>query len=285
MPKFFEGFAAKLQVPPGDRDVQVFDDMLPGFGIRKFASGKASYFCKFTIHGQQRRLTLGAVVPGNLADMRKQASAILAKARLGQDVVAEKRAAASKRAVMLGEVAEKYLVERKAEMRPRSFAEVKRHIELHWRPLHGMAIDAISRRDVVAVIEDLVEDHGKVAADRARTSLSTLFAWAIDRNRVETNPTLGIKSRGVNGGRSRVLTESEIAEVWRACLDNDYGRIVRLLILTGQRRTEIGGLLWSEIRAEKRQIELPEIRTKKRSSPHCAAQSRGLGHASRHRAA
>lgn len=262
MPKFVEGFAAKLVVPPGERDVQVFDDALPGFGLRKFASGKASYFVKFVVNGQQRRLTLGAVVHGNLSEMRKQASAILAKARLGEDVVAEKRAAASKRTLTLGELAEKYLAEREAEMRPRSFAEIKRHIEQHWRPLHDMPIETISRREVVGVIESLATDHGKVAADRARTALSTLFAWAIDRNYVETNPTLSIKSRGANGGRSRVLTESELAEVWRACLDNDHGRIVRLLILTGQRRTEIGDLAWSEIDAEKRQFELPEHRTK-----------------------
>ena len=51
-------------------------------------------------------------------------------------------------------------------------------------------------------------------------------------------------------------------EVWNVCLDDDHGRIVRLLILTGQRRAEMGDLGWSEIRLEKRQIELPQGRTK-----------------------
>jgi hypothetical protein len=73
MPKFFEGYAAQLTVPAGKRDVQVFDDDLPGFGIRKFDSGRASYFVKYNVGAQQRRLTLGAVVSGNLADMRKKA--------------------------------------------------------------------------------------------------------------------------------------------------------------------------------------------------------------------
>ena len=94
MPKFVEGYAAKLSVPDGQRDIQVFDDALPGFGIRKFASGKASYFVKFNVGTKQRRLTLGKVVQGNLAEMRKRASTVLSKARLGQDTVAEKRAAA-----------------------------------------------------------------------------------------------------------------------------------------------------------------------------------------------
>ena len=93
MPKFMEGYAARLRVPAGARDVLVFDDALPGFFIRKFASGKASYGVKFNVGAQQRRLTLGAVVPGVLAEMRKQASDVLARARLGQDVVGAKLAA------------------------------------------------------------------------------------------------------------------------------------------------------------------------------------------------
>ena len=60
----------------------------------------------------------------------------------------------------------------------------------------------------------------------------------------------------------RTLSELELVEVWRACADDDYGRIVRLLILTGQRKTEIGDLVWPEIDLEKRQLDLPPERTK-----------------------
>ena len=56
MPKLCEGYAARLHVPAGSRDIQVFDDELPGFGIRKFESGKASYFVKYNIGTKQRRL-------------------------------------------------------------------------------------------------------------------------------------------------------------------------------------------------------------------------------------
>ena len=51
MPKFVEGFVDRLQVPAGAKDAQAFDDELAGFGVRKFASGKASYFVKFTVCG------------------------------------------------------------------------------------------------------------------------------------------------------------------------------------------------------------------------------------------
>ena len=63
------------------------------------------------------------------------------------------------------------------------------------------------------------------------------------------------------------MTEAELAEVWQACEDDDYGKIVRLLVLTGQRRAEIGDLVWPEIDPDKRLIELPGSRTKN-GRPH-----------------
>lgn len=262
MAKLIEGFADKMIVPAGARDAQAFDDELPGFGIRKFDSGKASYFVKFNVGQQQRRKTLGKVVRGNLKAMRLQASTVLAKARLGTDVVAQARAAAAKSTATLGDVVPRYLSARSGELRASSHTEVTRYLTRAWQPLHQHAIDAITRQNVVGVVDDLARDSGKVAADRARIALSGFFSWAIDRGYLDNNPTVNVRARAQNKPRDRVLTEAELVEVWNACLDDDYGRIVRLLILTGQRRAEMGDLCWSEIRLEKRQIELPERRTK-----------------------
>ena len=55
MVKLVEGYADKMKVPSGARDAQAFDDELPGFGIRKFDSSKASYFAKFNVGRQQHR--------------------------------------------------------------------------------------------------------------------------------------------------------------------------------------------------------------------------------------
>ena len=267
MPKLVEGYVNKLQVPPGKRDVQAFDDALPGFGIRKFESGRASYFVKFNVGIQQRRLTLGAAVPGNLAEMRRKASTILSKARLGQDAVAEKRTAAGKRSGALVTLVAKYLSERQPKLRPRYYAEVKRQLEKDWKPLHGYSVETIVRQSVIGVIDGIVFRQGETAADRARVALGGFYGWAIERGYCETNPTLNISPRAQTGARERVLTEPELVEIWRASQDDDYGRIVKLLILTGQRRAEIGDLAWSEIDRTKRQIELPASRTKN-GRPH-----------------
>ena len=64
MAKLTDAFIRSLQVPEGGKDVQAFDDSCPGFGVRKFAKGHASYFVKYTIGKQQRRKTLRPFVPG-----------------------------------------------------------------------------------------------------------------------------------------------------------------------------------------------------------------------------
>jgi integrase len=262
VPKFFEGFADRLRVPDGAREIQVFDDDLPGFGIRKFVSGKASYFVKYKLGPQQRRLTLGKVTRGNLKDMRLEASKVLAKARLGTDVAGIKRAAVAKTTVTLEAVVPRYLDERGSKWRPRYHAEVRRQLNKDWKPLHGLGLEAITRQAVVGVLDDIAAQQGEVAADRARTALSGVFGWAVERGLCDANQTLSISPRALQRARDRVLTENELVEVWRASGDGEYGAIIRLLILTGQRRLEIGDLSWPEIDMERRQIDLPAERTK-----------------------
>ena len=194
MVKLVEGYGDKMIVPAGARDAQAFDDELPGFGIRKFDSGKASYFVKFNVGSQQRRKTLGNVVRGNLRAMRLEASTVLAKARLGTDVVALAKAAAAKTSVTLGELVPKYLTARESELRAKSLSEVTRYLKHAWQPLHPHSIDTITRQNVVTVVDELARDNGKVTADRARTALSAFFGWAIDAGYLDTNPTLNVRA-------------------------------------------------------------------------------------------
>jgi integrase len=277
MAKITEGFAHRMDVPAGidpKSGFQVFDDALPGFGIRKFPNGKAVYFVKFNVGAQQRRHVLGsALVRGALADARKEAARILLKAKSGQDVVAERRAAeakalaereAVKNRKTLGDLVPEYLQTRRGQLRGRTYLEVERHLAKHWSTLHRLDVRAITRSDVLRELDKLAITSGPRAADSARVSLGAFFMWAIDHPKHYTsgNPAAGIKPRSVAVSRERVLSESELREVWQACPDDDYGRIVKLLILTGQRKTEIGDLTWTEINRPQRQIELPGPRTK-----------------------
>jgi len=85
----------------------------------------------------------------------------------------------------------------------------------------------------------------------------------------DNNPVFGTNKRDENDPRERSLSNAELAAVWLGATDSDYGRILKLLLLTGCRRSEIGDLKWSEINDARpdlpngqHQIELPKTRTK-----------------------
>src|SRR5262245_59313103 len=142
--KLTEGCASKIVVPAGKSEVVVFDDAQPGFGIRKFADGRAVYFIRYSVSGVRRKLVLSPCIPGVLVAMRRRAAEIMADAKRGADPVAEKKAAAKARVsakqLKLGALIQDYLAKRQAELKPRSFEEVERHLSKHWAPLHEREI-------------------------------------------------------------------------------------------------------------------------------------------------
>lgn len=261
-----EGIFSKLIVPPGAKDLLVHDTKLPGFGLRLFASRKGHYFCRYQIGNRQVRTKLGPIEGNTVADMRKRAAIMLTEARAGVDVVANRKAAkkvASNKPETIGELIEKYLAARRPKLRPRYHIEITRHLRTDWEPLHAMGLADVTRKHVVRVVDDVALEKGDTAADRARSALSAFYVWCIDRGHIDTTPVFRIKPRAEGGGRDRVLSVPELVAVWNATSGKDDGsRIVRLLILTGQRRTEIGHLQWSEINLSERRIELPAERTK-----------------------
>jgi integrase len=78
----------------------------------------------------------------------------------------------------------------------------------------------------------------------------------------ETNPTVGTAKPKAPPSRDRVLSDQELLAVWQAAGDDDFGRIVQLLVSTGQRRTEVGGMCWSELNTERGTWTIPAERAK-----------------------
>src|SRR5262249_58939539 len=104
--------------------------------------------------------------------------------------------------------------------------------------------DPVPRRDVAARLVAITREHGSIVAARARAALSTFFVWAMQMGMVENNPVIGTIQPKNSKPRERTLSDEELAAIWRACKDDDYGRIVRLLGLLGARRAGIGGMAW-----------------------------------------
>jgi integrase len=255
-----------LTLPKGRSEIIHFDDALPGFGLR-LRGGARTWIVQYKIGPRHRRMTLGTVAQYNLDEARNKARIILGRVREGRDPAAEKQEAVAAIADRCEKHVRSYLAFQKPKLRASSYHRAERHFLDHWKPLLAMPITKIDRRVVAQRLTDIVAQRGPAAAGRARAVLSAFFAWAMREGLVEANPVVATNQPYDNKGRERVLSNEEIARVWRAAGDDSFGTIVKLLILTGQRREEIGGLSWNEIDFAARLISLPPARVKN-GRPH-----------------
>jgi integrase len=273
---------AELALPEGRADQWIWDrdgKQPTGLGIRmRQGAGSAiskTWYVAYYFGTEKRRDRLGDLSAYTLADARHRAYEIrraVADRVDPRSVKATALAQAVKASNIptLGDFAEIYLHRREKKLRPATYRERERYLgrataeepNPYFGSLQRFRLDQIDGAMIVAEI-DRLEDHGAGAygkpsayvAQAARMALLDLFKLAIECGHIEKgkNPVLGTrqpvgKEDRNAGARDRVLTDAELTAVWQACDgDEAYAKIVRLLILTGCRRQEIGGLRWSEI--------------------------------------
>jgi integrase len=255
-----------LKLKPGQKERIAFDDDIPGFGLRIREGGSRTWIFQYRIGPKQRRMVLASANSAqlNLADVRKTASKLQGRVALGQDPAMDKETARREIENTFAVFADQFLEARKASWRAGTHREAKRHLMEHAKPLHSFPIAAVSQYNVAKLFEDVAKKSGGVTANRVRTSVTSLFAWIIKKGiRLPEGNVASYTERPVEEkSRDRVLSDTELRAVWKGCLDDDYGAIIKLLMLTGQRANEIGALRWNEVHDE--QIVLPAERTKNR---------------------
>jgi integrase len=258
---------AKVTMPPGKSEVIVFDDDIPGWGLRLRVGGSATFVFQYRIGNKQRRISLGAASAISAQNARSRASELHARVRLGEDPAGQKIESRTKAVETFGSVVRPFLLVKKAALKPRSYEQVERHLLMHAKRLHGLQITAIDRRAIATLLTELAANNGPNLANHVRASLSTFYSWAMSQGLADANAIIGTSLAAIKGPRDRVLSDNELRSIWTALRDDAYGDIVKLLALTGQRRDEIGSLRWREIDFDKAVISLPAERTKN-SRPH-----------------
>ena len=238
----------------------LWDTEVKGFGARRQVDG-VFYYLRYRQAGRQCVKSLGRHGSGLTAETaRSKAKQKLGKAASGIDPFAEE--AIARAAETFGNEVKRYLSHKQPTMKPRAYREVVRHLMVHAKPFHRLRLSEIIRRTIAVRLTEIGEASGPVAKNRVRASLSAFFAWAITEGFIEVNPVAGTAKADEGHARERVLSPAELAAIWAALPQDHFGDIVRLLILTGQRREEIGGLRWSEIDFGRGLIILPSARTK-----------------------
>jgi integrase len=252
----------------GKDDETFWDGELPGFGLRLRRNAKSgrvegSWVAQFRRAGGTRKITLATLAVLGPEAARKAAKKELAKVALGQDPQADRQERRAKDKVKFSAIVSEYLGSKK--LRDRTLYENTRYLSgRYFKPLHDMPLDKITRRDVAARLVAIAREHGPAVAAAARAKLGAFFTWAMQMGLgPESNPVAGTPKPARIEPRERVLTDQELAAFWNALPpDSEYGRMVRLLVLLGSRRQEIGGLAWPELDLDAAVWTKPGARTK-----------------------
>ena len=280
-----QSYFDRLSLPAGEADKTFYDDKVTGLGLRFRAEGKPKWTLYYQRQGRQRRYVIG---PRSLKleAAREAAQLLQANVAKGVDILQVRKD--ERRQVeqdIFGRAVEKYLEARQKAVWPpnrpapraTTYDEMERYLNGakpeseggprpgYFRPLHRTAVANISQGDIRKQLDEIARTNGAVAAMRARASISTFFAWAINSGQRETNPVVNLSKQGERQPRSRTLALDEIAKIWKAAGDlGEYGKIVQLLFMTLCRRDEIGELECAELDKEPDAIVLPGTRTKNR---------------------
>jgi integrase len=272
-----------LSVDRGRKDRLVFDDAQRGLAVRATASGGRTYLCQYTLNRQKWRVPLGSCSALSLSKAREAAAAIMGDVAKGRNPAAERKEAAAaewaKRArgrltlaVLIQDWSRLHLVHR----RPRYAAEAARALHHAFakhldRPAEDFdrttvvrALDSLSRRSEDRGGSRQTALRGTGIAGRTAAYGRACFAWAMKRGAVPSNPFAELPLSTVVNKRDRVLSDEEASAVWRAAGEAPlpYGAIVRLLMLTGQRRDEVAGMTCAELSEDLATWTIPATRTK-----------------------
>jgi integrase len=246
---------AGLGLPEGISDKIHFDAELSGFGyrVRRSTSGELlrSYVAQYRSNGASKRLLIGDASKITCAQARDIAKKALADVVRGQDPSAVKADRRAKDELRFSMLVARYIDARSRKLRASSMRVIRMHLTGdYFAALHSMPIDQIERANVAACLTAIASD---AVRRQMRTIAMTFFAWCMTEGLIESNPVDGTSQPDKAVARDRMLTDAELAAIWKACdgegsgTQADHNIIVKLLMLTGCRREEIGGMRWDEL--------------------------------------
>jgi integrase len=253
----------QLKAREGER-VEAWDDKISGLGIRVSPAGTKSFVLLYRLNGQPKRMTLGRYPILSLADARKLATEALYKITHGENPQAEKEAARA--FPRFDDTLDEFIrLHCNRQNREATARETERLLRARFLPAWtARDIRTIAKHDVLVILDAIVEDGKPSAANHAFAAIRKMFSWCLQRGIVDVSPCAGIGTPSAAKERDRVLDNDELVAVWHAAdvTGYPYGSIVKLLILTAQRRSEVADMRWPEIDADNHVWALPPERTK-----------------------
>lgn len=265
---FTDRWIKSATVLPGQVQTDYRDEVVEGLGLRISSGGRKAWTLTYRIDRRLRRLTFGKYPDKPLADARLEARNLLVCVAKGQDPASDKRI--DRQAETFADLCAEYL-EHHAKPNKKSWQADERLLGKDLLPLwaHRKA-NGISRREVIALLDNVVQRGSPIMANRLLALLRKVFNFGIEREILENNPCWAVRRPVDEKPRQgqRVLDYKELRKVWSAIelQDSLIQGIFKLRILTAQRGTEIRSMKWSDLDFETGWWTIPETVTKNKLS-------------------
>jgi integrase len=232
---------------------------VPGFGIRVGETGCKSFALRYRVDGRQRRVTIGSAAVLTLAEARARARKLVDRAKEGVDPAAAKVERRARQQNTVRAVAAEYL-ERHARRNLRRPGQVERRLQRDVVAAWGdRPITAITKADVVRLVDGIADRGAGVSANRTLQLLKAFLNWCTKRSILEVNVAVGVDLPHREKPRERVLSEDEIQAAWQAfaTMGWPYGDVGRLLLLLAQREGETAAMRWDQVDLERGTWAIP----------------------------
>lgn len=248
-----------LSIKSSDKRQDFWDTYLPGFGLRVAKGGQKTFCMMCRDKGKQRRITLGRYPIMTLAEARDAAREKLRLVSQGLPLEDKKLE------VMSVEQAFKNFVELYAKKKNKDWKRAELRLKGTLIKEYGhLDVREITRDNINMLLDKIVARGAPRQANRVHSGVSKFFKWSVERGYIESSPALYISKPSKENPRDRVLSDEEVSRIWVAAegIGYPFGPIIQILILTGQRKSEVSDIRWSEINIREKIWNLPKERSK-----------------------
>lgn len=256
--KLTDPFCSKVKAPPRPRQEDYWDTLLPAFGLRVSYNGTKSWLVMTRVleNGawKQTRVTLGRYPLITLAQARDRARQAQADAQAGRDprgvLAGVKSQLEEESRNTFASIRTRYVEQHcKVKLKTKTAAEYQRVLESEvFQAWERRPIVSLTRKEVIALV-DSINDAGKpIMANQTLSYLRAMMNWTASKGIIEFVPTDHVKPPAQEVKRDRYLTRDEIAFAWPIFESFGlFGQLYQLLLLTGQRLSEVAGMKRSEL--------------------------------------
>ncbi|MFC1844386.1 tyrosine-type recombinase/integrase [Thermodesulfobacteriota bacterium] len=239
-------------IKPETKRKYYYDQIQPGLRLSVTPTGVKSF--QFQMWSKKKNApvtrTIGKLDLMSIADARVEASQLLARVNKGEDIEETKRERRRQRLLdpTVKEFAEKEFLEKHCKKKKKSWREDERILNKDIIPIIGnLKIKDVKKRDLLKVIDTVTERGKPVMANRVLACLNKMFNYAVERDVLDVSYCQSIKKQGIEKSRDRILSDKEIKKFWKALDNSTLHLMLKFLLVTAQRSSEVRLMKWDEI--------------------------------------